>query len=72
MYWVFAVLNWVFVKFIWITQFPPYIFYTTPSFLIGYLLFVMLFSYTLFEKTNWELQKNNWVNISSSKLSSLF
>ena len=65
-YWVFEFFNWVFVNFRLGYTTLPYILYTISTFLIGYLLIIMLpFNW----KNNCVFQKKNWVNTPKSSLS---
>ena len=68
MYWVSAVLNWVFLKFMLTNTTVPYIFYTRRIIYIAYSLFHLPFIIPGF-KNNWVFQKNNWVNTQQSSLS---
>jgi len=68
MYWVSAVLNWVFVKFILGNKTFSYKFFTDPAILIWYSLFLLLFV-TPGLKKQLGIQKNNWVNTPKSSLS---
>ena len=58
MYWVSAVLNWVFVKFILGNKTFSYKFVTDPAILIWYSLFLLLFV-TPGLKKQLGIQKNN-------------
>jgi len=58
MYWVTAILNWLFVKFILGNNFSTFIFYTRSTILIGYSIIHFLFITP-------DL-KNNWVNTPKS------